>query len=213
MVRDTVGNWKTVVTSTATTNTSAWNFIALEWKVVAGSLQCTLYLNGNNYVGTVASYKDFTGVQSSIGSFIDGNYAVNGLVDEYVYSNTALGSVEISNIYTTQRGKYLDEKVVNNKYIYENDRIKSVGPNGFSYNFEYNPLGSNTAVKVGNQSLITNNYEARTRKLLSSTYGNKTVDQNQTVSYSYDSADRLISRKNNGLSSYCCTRSSGSRKC
>ena len=97
-VRDTLGNWKTVVTSTSTINTTAWNFIALEWKVVAGGLECTLNLNGGNYVGTAASYKDFTGVQSSIGSFIDGNYAVNGLVDEYVYSNTALGSTEISNI-------------------------------------------------------------------------------------------------------------------
>ena len=193
-VRDTSGAWKTVVTSSSTINTSAWNFIALEWKIVAGSLQCTLYLNSNSYVGTAASYKDFTGVQSSIGSFIDGNYAVNGLVDEYVYSNTALGSAEISSIYTTQRGKYLDEKVVNNKYIYENDRIKSVGHNGFSYNFDYDGLGNNTAVKVGAQSLISNNYEARTGKLLDSTYGN-----GQTVAYSYDSADRIISSKYNGL--------------
>jgi hypothetical protein len=54
-------------------------------------------------VGTIASYKDFTGLQNSIGSFIDRAYAVNGLVDEYVYSNTALVSVEISSIYTTQR--------------------------------------------------------------------------------------------------------------
>ncbi|MBZ9686146.1 hypothetical protein G9F72_007350 [Clostridium estertheticum] len=80
-VRDTLGAWKTVVTSTAAINTTDWNFIALEWKVIAGGLQCTLYLNGARYVNTAASYKDFTGVQTSVGSYIDGNYAVNGLVE------------------------------------------------------------------------------------------------------------------------------------
>ncbi|MBZ9686140.1 DNRLRE domain-containing protein [Clostridium estertheticum] len=193
-VRDTLGAWETVVTSTAAINTTDWNFIALEWKVIAGGLQCTLYLNGASYVNTAASYKDFTGVQTSVGSYIDGNYAVNGLVDEYIYSNIALGSTSILNIYNTQRGKYLDASTVNNKYSYENDRIKSVSNNGSNYTFNYDGLGNNTKVNVGTQNLITNNYEARTGKLLDSTYGN-----GQIVGSSYDSADRVISSTYNGL--------------
>ena len=163
-VRNTSETFVKVVTSTTTINTTAWNFIALEWKVVEGGLQCTLYLNGNSYVNTAANYKDFTGGQTAIGSYVDGTCAINGLVDEYIYSNTDLGSTTILDIYNTQRGKYLDSKTINNKYSYNNDRLSTVTQNGFNYNFGYNSLGNNTTVSVGTQNLITNGFEARTGK-------------------------------------------------
>ncbi|MHC1731936.1 MAG: DNRLRE domain-containing protein [Bacteroidales bacterium] len=86
--------------------------------------------------------------------------------------------------------KQVDGQNVTNSYTYENDKIKTITHNGFSYNFGYDALGNNTTVAVGSQNLITNSYEARTGKLLSSTYGN-----NQVVSNSYDNLDRIISKK------------------
>ena len=196
-VRDSLDNWIVIVKSDASINTTAWNFIALEWKVTAQGLQCTLNLNGINKVGSAASYKNFTDAQTSIGSYIDGTYAVNGLVDEFIYSSIALGSEKIDDIYKKQRGKYLAEETVKNTYSYENDKIKSITNNGFNYNFVYNPLGSNTEVKVGEQNLITNTYEDRTGKLLGSTYGN-----GQKTSLVYDSADRVIARKYNEVEKF-----------
>jgi RHS repeat-associated protein len=78
---------------------------------------------------------------------------------------------------------------ITNSYTYENDRIKAITHNGFSYNFGYDALGNNTTVAVGSQNLITNNYESRSGKMLSSTYGNS-----QTVSSTYDNLDRIISK-------------------
>lgn len=43
-------------------------------------------------------------------------------------------------------------------YSYENDRIKSITHNDFSYNYEYNAWGNPEAVKVGTQSLVSYEY-------------------------------------------------------
>jgi YD repeat-containing protein len=93
--------------------------------------------------------------------------------------------------------KTADAQIITNSYSYANDRISSIAHNGFAYNFKYNPLGSNTEVKVGNQNLITNTYEPRTGKLLGSTYGN-----NQTTALVYDSEDRVIARNYGGIEKF-----------
>jgi RHS repeat-associated protein len=88
--------------------------------------------------------------------------------------------------------KNADGRAITNNYSYENDRIKSITHNGFSYNFGYDSLGNNTSVAAGSQNLITNSYEARTGKLLESTYGN-----GQKVSNDYDSYDKITAKKYN----------------
>ncbi|KLU74971.1 DNRLRE domain-containing protein [Clostridium botulinum] len=75
---------------------------------------------------------------------------------------------------------------VSNSYTYENDKIKSIGHNGFNYNFEYDAEGNTHKVNVGNQNLITNEYDEKTNNLVSSNYGN-----GQTTKYKYDDEDRL----------------------
>ncbi len=60
-------------------------------------------------------------------------------------------------------------------YSYENDRIKSVTHNGFLYNYEYDVWGNPTAVKVGEQSLVSYTYDLdnKTRDRVNRiTYGN-----------------------------------------
>ena len=60
-------------------------------------------------------------------------------------------------------------------YSYENDRIKSITHNGFSYNYEYDVWGNPTAVKVGEQALVSYTYDSdnQTRDRINRiTYGN-----------------------------------------
>ncbi|MDP4146929.1 MAG: DNRLRE domain-containing protein [Bacillota bacterium] len=92
--------------------------------------------------------------------------------------------------------KSTDGVNVVNSYSYKNDKIDTITHNGFSYSFGYDYLGNNTTVNVGTQNLITNNYEARTGKLLSSVYGN-----GEKVSIDYDNLDRVLDKKFDGSSS------------
>lgn len=60
-------------------------------------------------------------------------------------------------------------------YSYENDRIKSITHNGFSYNYEYDVWGNPTSVKVGEQTLVSYIYDSynQTRDRVNRiTYGN-----------------------------------------
>lgn len=93
--------------------------------------------------------------------------------------------------------KNIDNNEVTNNYTYENDNIKTVSHNGFSYIFNYDVFGNTTSVNVGSQQLISNKYEARTGKLLESTYGN-----GHKTSLDYDSTDAVIGKRFNGQLKY-----------
>lgn len=195
------GAWYTLITSSDTVNVDQWNFVAFKWsKDTSNNLNFYLYLNDKVYLKeniSSATIKDFTGAQTSVGTHNTGSYSINGLVDEFIYSSEVLDDTKISSIRTAGRGKYLSSSNINNSYAYENDRIKSVTHNGFSYNFGYDNLGNNTTVAVGNQNLITNNYEPRTSRLEGSVYGN-----GDTVSYVYDEEDRVIADKYDGVEKF-----------
>lgn len=75
-------------------------------------------------------------------------------------------------------------------YSYENDRIKSITHNDFSYNYEYDEWGNPTAVKVGEQALVSYTYDSadKTRDRLNRiTYGNGDYTE-----YGYNTADGSI---------------------
>lgn len=93
--------------------------------------------------------------------------------------------------------KNVDGRDITNSYTYENDKIKTITHNGFSYGFNYDSLGNNTSVNAGTQNLITNSYDLTTGNLLQSTYGN-----GQTVSNDYDNLDRVTAKKYNGTTRY-----------
>ncbi|MDP4147166.1 MAG: DNRLRE domain-containing protein [Bacillota bacterium] len=132
-----------------------------------------------------------------------------GYTTTYIYDEAKglLSSETDPNQHTTSYGydnldrmqtvsKSSDGVNVINSYTYKNDNIDTITHNGFSYSFGYDFLGNNTTVNVGTQNLITNNYEARTSKLLSSVYGNC-----EKVSIDYDDSDRVIDKKFDGSSS------------
>ena len=76
-------------------------------------------------------------------------------------------------------------------YHYDNERkLTRVDHNGFSYVYEYDNFGNRTNVKVGNQSLISYNYQADKSKLSSIVYGN-----GSQVNYSYDAYGNIVSHE------------------
>lgn len=76
-----------------------------------------------------------------------------------------------------------------NEYSYNNDLLQTVTHNKTKYMFTYDEFGNVKQTKVGNQVLITNNYEANNGKLSNVEYGN-----NQTVSYDYDRFNRIVKK-------------------
>ncbi len=94
--------------------------------------------------------------------------------------------------------KQTNSQTYENKYTYENDRIKSITHNGTNYYFEYDTFGNIKQTKIGNQVLGTNNYESNNGLLNSFTYGNA-----QVISYNYDRFERLIKKTGtNGSTEY-----------
>ncbi len=84
-------------------------------------------------------------------------------------------------------------RFASNYYVYENDRIKSITHNGFSYNFTYDNFGNRLTTSVGNRLLMTNQYGANNGLLTRSTYGNGHYVENE-----YDYFDRITGVKYNG---------------
>lgn len=86
-----------------------------------------------------------------------------------------------------------NNKTYQNTYTYENDKLKTITHNGFTYTFIYDSFGNQKQVKVGVQNLITNEYGTRNGNLTKSTYGN-----GNTVSYGYDRFNRITSKSLSG---------------
>ena len=81
-----------------------------------------------------------------------------------------------------------------NSYTYEKDRLKTITHNGFTYSFEYDVWGAQTAVKVNNTPLVSNTYNnsSHGRTLSRMNYGNGGKvyytynDDNQVTGIKYD---------------------------
>lgn len=86
----------------------------------------------------------------------------------------------------TEVKKEASQKEYTNSYTYENDRLKTITHNGFTYTFIYDDFGNLKQTKVGEQVLSTKNYASNNGNLTSEEYGNS-----QTISYSYDRFNRL----------------------
>ena len=92
-----------------------------------------------------------------------------------------------------------------NTYVYENDRLKGIGHNGFYYSFDYDDFGNRTStgIKLSLESdtptrvLMTNEYAANNGLLLKSTYGN-----GDTVENIYDNLNRVIGVKYDGTEKF-----------
>ena len=200
-VRNSDGTWNTVISAPDTVATGTWNYAAFTWsKDASNVLTFNLYLNDKVYTKTgiaAATIKNFAGATTSLGMHNNGAYSVNGLMDQFVYSGSALTQAEINTIRNAGRGNYSGITGITNTYTYEDDKIKTVNHNDVTYTFNFDGADNNTGVNVGSQNLITNVFQARTKLLLSSTYGN-----GATISYKYDSEDRISAKLINGAEKY-----------
>lgn len=91
--------------------------------------------------------------------------------------------------------QYVDGKFIANTYSYRDGNIETITHNGFQYTFSYDENGNMSEVKVGERTLITNQYDKD--MLLSETYGN-----GHTKEFVYDEFGNLISQKENGITVY-----------
>ncbi|QHE50865.1 DNRLRE domain-containing protein [Pontibacillus sp. HMF3514] len=106
-----------------------------------------------------------------------------------------------------------------NTYTYENGRIKTVAHNtdvdsqtddDVTYTFSYDQFGNKTNVKVGNQTLVTKNYEQYTDAngnvihtgRLESTEYQRDVGVTDNISYQYNADNQVTDLSLNGISQY-----------
>ena len=166
--------------------------------------------------GTLSTSSPY--LQSATGYNSTGNYVTSETDqrgNETTYSiNNANGLVNSvtdakGNVtsYTYQSGSLLPLTVTSGNatvsYVYDSyKRLSQINHNGFAYGFTYDKFGNTSTIKVGNQTLVTNNYATGNGDLLSAVYGNGT-----TYSYGYDNYHRVTSLDINGTSAfqYRCT--------
>lgn len=86
-----------------------------------------------------------------------------------------------------------DAVTMNTEYSYENDKIKSISHNGFSYTYDYDIYGNVQSINVGETQLVSyeynNDYFGNISKI---TYAN-----GDEIIYSYDNKDNIIGIKFN----------------
>ena len=188
-VRDINSNWYIYSTSKPLTE-NAWTCMALTWHYTNSVFSCSLYINGQKQqnVKPDINIKDFSNGSTTIGSLKNGTNNFLGSIDQFSYSNTELSDSDIAAVYNAGRAN-----CINSNYTYTNDKLTRINTNGVNYNFEYDSLGNNTKVSVGNQKLIENTYDNVSGRLTKSTYGN-----DQYISSDYDSLDRVIAKRYNG---------------
>lgn len=83
---------------------------------------------------------------------------------------------------------------MNTAYSYENDRIKSITHNGFSYTYDYDIYGNIESISVGDTELVTYEYnDDYFNNINKITYAN-----GAEIIYSYDNKDNIIGIKFDG---------------
>lgn len=173
-----------------------WYFLALKWQYVNGVLSCTVYVNDRFYTGTITDFKDFTGGITSLGSDRFSSFTLKGYLESFMYSPNALSHEDIISMYNRTLPDDFGPRVTNT-YTYENDKIKTITHNGFSYTFNYDSFGNDSEVLVAGQKLINNTYDQAAGVIRESLYGN-----NQKVTNEYDNLDRVVSKKFNDILRY-----------
>lgn len=109
---------------------------------------------------------------------------------EYTYDNLdRMTKVEL---------KENNQVISKNEYSYENDKLKTIKAGNTNYYFIYDEFGNVKQIKIGNKTLVTNNYENNNGNLTSETFAN-----NQSIHYGYDRFNRITEKSgSNGEYTY-----------
>lgn len=118
------------------------------------------------------------------GSKISYNYDAIGLLTSV--------SQDVTNVLTG------DVASMNTSYSYENDKIKSITHNGFSYTYDYDIYGNVKSINVGDTKLVSYEYnDDYYNNINKITYAN-----GEEIIYSYDNKDNVIGIKFKGDSEW-----------
>ena len=118
------------------------------------------------------------------GSKISYNYDAIGLLTSV--------SQDVTNVLTG------DVVSMNTSYSYENDKIKSITHNGFSYTYDYDIYGNVKSINVGDTKLVSYEYnDDYYNNINKITYAN-----GEEIIYSYDNKDNVIGIKFKGDSEW-----------
>ncbi len=167
-----------------------------------------LETNTTNGLTNLISKNEYTSDGNYLSKYIDENnvstsyeYSLtNGLLQSkksandntISYGYDAIGTLtsvsqDVTNVLTG------NTVTMNTEYGYENDRIKSISHNGFSYTYDYDIYGNVQSINVGETELVSyeynNDYFDNISKI---TYAN-----GDEVIYSYDNKDNIIGIKYN----------------
>ena len=172
-----------------------------------------------NGTKTIVMQNTYTSDGNYLASSIDSNgniayYNYNAdtsLLDSYgkkanatnpvVYSYNAMGMLtEVTQTVSNLVGG----TSMTSNYTYEHDRIKSISHNGTTYNYEYDEYGNQTAVKVGEQSLVSYGYTSDKSAVNTITYGNGLV-----IGYTLDENGNVTKIKFNNSDMYSYEYSNG----
>ena len=144
----------------------------------------TVYYNYNTDNGLLESYSSYANITNPV-----------------VYSYNAMGM--LTEVSQTVSGLVGGTSMTSN-YTYEHDKIKSISHNGTTYNYEYDEYGNQTAVKVGEQSLVSYGYTSDKSAVNTITYGNGlvigyTLDENSNVTkIKFNNSDMYSYEYSNG---------------
>ena len=166
----------------------------------------TLFINSSATYTTTGNYiKTMT---DASGNIVEYNYneqkGTLGTVKDAKGSYTQYGYGTMKELLQVTKSTIIGLPAVQtakNSYTYDKDKIATITHNtaneDVKYTFNYDAAGNNKEVLVGNKNLITNEFEPKTGKLLSSTYGN-----GQKVSSIYDALDRVTEKKYNEVTKF-----------
>jgi len=201
-VRDTDNN-PLVLSSGVTITNDVWYFGGYTWNYSGTSslpniITLKLYLNNNVYtVDFNDNFKDFSLAKTTLGGDVTWSNSLNGMLDQFIYSNRCFSQTVMQSIYNSGRGNYLSSNCVNNGYTYESDKLSTIFSNGVNYHYIYDVFGNIIGVSIGNQSIIANSYNDSegnyTCNLTRSSYANGSV-----VDITYDDMNRITKKTYDG---------------
>ena len=146
-------------TDTSTETDSGYNFEnnsnGVKFSITDGKKTMAMKQNvSGNYYG---SQTDLNGIYTGY-NYNQMNGQLNSISDGSSVTNFYYDAMSrLKKVSNDVSGLSNDNKM-ETSYGYENDRIKSITHNGFSYNYEYDEWGNPEVVKVGTQSLVSYEY-------------------------------------------------------
>lgn len=138
------------------------NEIKIPFELSGTSLEYSLNIDDTEWSNQIVT--DFNGnSQQNFYDEITGllESSVNGENGETLYNYN--GAMALESVTEFIEG-LSNGNAMTSSYTYENDEIKSITHNGFSYNYTYDAWGNVSSVKVNNQNIVSYQYATNTER-------------------------------------------------